>query len=72
MQEKTKRNSTDATLVMRTIREASLMTGFPYSVIREMIDHEEIEYRKSGNRYYVNVPSIKGALKGGKVKSDPE
>lgn len=51
--------------MMKTINQASAITGLSYSCIRKLILEKKIQFIKSGTRFYVNMESLLKYCEGG-------
>lgn len=51
--------------MMKTIKQASEEIGLSYHFIRQLILSNKIKYIRSGNKYYVNMPSLIAYCEGG-------
>lgn len=47
---------------MLTIKEAADYSGMPYSAIWRFVKQEQIQYVKSGNRYYIPLGKLNDFL----------
>lgn len=50
--------------MLKTIKECSVMTGLPYSFIRNLCLQEKVRFVRSGRKYYVLVESLLSYCKG--------
>ena len=44
--------------MMKKIKDASEETGLPYHCIRQLCLEGKIKFIRSGNKYYINMPSL--------------
>ena len=49
---------TSSTPAMKTIREASKVTGLSYHFLRQLCMQNKIVYIKSGRKYYINMRKL--------------
>lgn len=51
--------------MMKSIKDASEETGLTYHCIRSLCLEGKIKFIKSGNKYYINMPSLIAYCEGG-------